>query len=236
MPITAQSLIAKSYYLSGVVGIENQTVTTEQLSSGLYLLNEILALFTLYPEMIPYYVEHHFDAIVGQKKYFIPNLVDIETFTYRIDTVRLPSAQTGRKQFFGTPWAMDVSSLPFKWMFERGIGGGYINIEFAPDQAFPLTVVGKFCYSNNLLLTDDISLLFGGDMIAYLRYKLAQKICGEWNKIYSEEARRELESIENKLKYSNTGPDLSIRKITQFSRTSGFNYATASFGVTGFLP
>lgn len=145
-PVT--KLIGKAFYAASIVSRQFQTVDGEQEAVGLELLNEILSDSTIEKELIPHFqVQYPFNAVSGQEKYFIPNLVDASTIVFFINSVRFEVSPVPRDQYFGTSRAENVSSLPFIWHFERTVGGAYIYLYFLPNQSYSMQLNGKFALS-----------------------------------------------------------------------------------------
>ena len=138
MPCTATELINRAYYLSGVVSRKFQSVSGAQVTDGLNLLNEILAEKGITGALIPYYKEYSLALITGQEKYFIDGLIEIETVTFNIDTVRYSMRGKGRKAYFGSGRADDIQTLPYEWRLERVLNGSDIYIYFLPVFLFHL--------------------------------------------------------------------------------------------------
>lgn len=141
---TSNELIADSYYASGVVSREFQTVSGSQFSDGLRWLNNILSEKRVDQGMIPYETPYHFIAKEGVQKYFIPNLIQIDTLVFFLQNVRYSMGYSKRNEYFGAPRVENIQSLPYEWYFERQVGGGNLYIYFAPDKNYPMEVHGTF--------------------------------------------------------------------------------------------
>lgn len=144
MTYTANELIVDSYYASGIVSREFETVNGTQLSYGLKWLNKILAQKRVDNGMISYETTYTFNGVVGQEKYFIPNLIQIDTLVFYLGNVRFPLAYTPRNQYFGTGRVENINTLPIQWYWERQIGGGNLYIYFEPDQNYRFEIHGTF--------------------------------------------------------------------------------------------
>lgn len=144
MAYTTNQLISGAYYAAGIVSREFETVNGSQISDGLGWLNDILAEKRVDESMIPYETVYTFTASVGQKSYFIPNLIQIDTIVFYLDQVRYALTFTQRNQFFGAARVENIQSLPHEWYFERAKGGGNLHIYFGPDQNYPFEVHGIF--------------------------------------------------------------------------------------------
>jgi len=229
MPHTARELIIDAYYLSGVASRDLQTVTGSQITDGLTLLNELLAVKGITGALIPYYKEYQFNAVVGQEKYFIENLMEIETFTFTIDTVRYSTYPKTRREYFGSGRANDIQSLPYSWRMERTLDGTDLYLYFLPDVTYPLTIWGKFGFEEITDLCLDLRTIYDRYYMVYLRYALAEYIC-EYNGItFKPQAASKLKQLEEKLTY--VSPiDLSIRKQSTLQRKAALNYGDINIG------
>lgn len=233
MAYTATQLITKAYYLSGIVAKNLQEVTTSQLDDGLYLLNELLNIKAVDYRLIPYYKSIDITATVGQEKYFIENLVEAECLVFYINSVRYAMKRTSRTQYFATPRAENIESLPYSWHIERALGGANLYIYFLPNQNYPMTLWGKFGL-DNVELTTDLSLTLDYFYIEYLRYGLAAYICSEYNIMLQPQASQRLKILEQQL-IDISPTDFTISKMSSFNKGVDFNYGIANLS-TGWLP
>ncbi len=149
MPYTVIQLVNDAFYTSGIVSREFQTVQGSQVNDGLQFLNDIIMDKTVETDMLPYYTTGYpLTAIIGQEKYFIPNLIEVESLVFFIgnppNAVRYSMFKTARKQYFGSSRAENTESLPFTWHYEACFGGGNLFLYFLPEAAFNLQVVGLF--------------------------------------------------------------------------------------------
>ena len=241
MTYLARELITNAYYLSGIVAKRLQTVTGDQIMDGLRLLNSLLADKSSDKKLVPYFSEYDLTAVIGQETYFIPNLIEIETFTFNIGNVRFPTQQITRRVYRGSGRIDDVASLPFSWNFERCPGGANLSLYLLPYDTFPLKVWGKFGFSEVTLDTDmsvnrTLHTGYDGFYLDLLRHELAAYICNEYNKPLSPQTAENLEAMRAK-DINVSAPDLSMRKRSRFgSGSAGPNWAITNLAVTGFLP
>lgn len=234
MPYTAGELITRAYYLSGVVSRDFQSVSGGQKTDGLNLLNEALAEEAMTGELIPYYKEYSLNAIAGQEKYFIPNLIQVDTFTFNIGTVRYPTEVQQRRKYFGRGRSDNIQSLPFTYHIERVLGGSDLYIYFLPKEAYPLKIWGKFAFDDIATTCEDLSLIFDKYFIKYLTYTLAEDICEENQIPFPPEAQKKLSSLGEQLTYISP-PDLTTKKYSSLGGRETVNYAYANLG-TGWWP
>jgi len=151
MVYTTNQLISDAYYASGIVSREFETVSGQQVSDGLFWLNEVLADKRVNHGMVPYETKYSFTVIPGVETYFIPKIVHLDTVVFFLDSVRYAMVYSQRNQYFGSPRVENIQSLPFEWYFERHVNGGNLHIYFKPDRTYPFEVHGIFDF-------DDVSL------------------------------------------------------------------------------
>jgi hypothetical protein len=159
MAYTAQTLITRSWYLSGIVARNLQVVTGDQITDGLMLLNALLDFKQIETDLIPYYTYLEMPLVGGQEYYFMPNVAEIELATFNIDVVRYPMDQTGRRAYFGSSRVDNIQTLPFNWNFNRGEGGGTLGVYFLPQANYPLKVMAKLFLNDVTLQTDLTNVL-----------------------------------------------------------------------------
>ncbi len=145
MAYSVLNLVTNAFYISGIVGRDFQTLSGTQTQTGLDVLNDILEDKVIETDMIPYWTEgFQFPATINQEKYFIPNLIRVETLTFFIDTVRYNTSEVPRDRYFGSARANNIESLPFTWHQERTLGGVNIFLYFFPNENFTMEVSGIF--------------------------------------------------------------------------------------------
>jgi hypothetical protein len=228
MAYTVTHLITQAYYLSGIVARELQEATGKQLSDGLELLNALLAVKSIDGSKINYYTKYNFNAVVGQEIYFIPNLIDLETFTFFLNSIRYSMVKEYRKVYLGSPRANNITSLPFNWHHERVLNGSNLYVYFFPDQQYPMEIYGKFSLTQ-VALNQDLLLILDNFYIEYLRYELANYICGLYNIQFSAQNAAILGAYENQMK--DIDPiDFSQIKMSYLRKKAGFSYADVNLG------
>src|ERR1700760_1714349 len=100
MPYTVRQLITRAYYLSSIVSEQYQTVSGFQIGEGLGLLNELLSLYALDKQLIPYYKFGEFVGIVEQESYFVSGLILCDSLTFELQIVRYSMERLERKAYF----------------------------------------------------------------------------------------------------------------------------------------
>lgn len=228
MSYPARLLVTRSWYLSGIVARRLQSVTGDQATDGIALLNALLDWKTVETDLIPYWTYFEFPAVIGQEQYFIPNLYDVESLTFNIGDVRYPTDYTTRTAYFGTGRVDNINSLPSNWYFNRSVGGGSIYLYFKPAGEYPIKIMGKFGLQN-VTLDTDLLAIYDAAYIEYLRYALAQYMCSEYGIIFNPESEKILNSIKRTLMYVSP-PDLSVRKSSILTAGSGINFGDVNIG------
>lgn len=228
MTYTVTKLITQAYYKTGIVRRQLQTLTGQQLSDGLDLLNDVLAVKSADTRLIPYYSTYDFDGVIGEEKYSIPKLLSIDSMVFFINDVRYSMQPYNRRQYFSTPRVDGISSLPYSYHMERKKGGADVYVYFTPVQAYPFKIIGKF----GLLeasLNEDLSLTYDRFYITYLVYALANYICEDYTITFPPESANKLRELEETLE--DIAPlDLTVAKMSTLQQRTTFNYGQANLG------
>jgi hypothetical protein len=228
MAYLAQTLITRSWYLSGIVARNLQFVTGDQINDGLMLLNALLDFKQIEIDLIPYWTYIEIPCVPGQEFYFLPNVAAVESVTFNLDVVRYPMNSVTRSIYYGSPRVDNISTLPFSYNYNRSLGGGNLALYFLPSQNFPLKLMVKIFLVDVSLSTDLTNIATAGlpytfinsanqgydtSYIEYLRYELANYMADEYgvsltpsNMARLAEYRRMLMDVEP--------PDLSIMKAS----------------------
>lgn len=229
MAYTTLQLINFAYYESGIVARGFETVTGQQANDGLIFLNDLIADKTVENGLIPYYEEYNFNAVVGQEKYFIEDLISIDTFVFYIDTVRYQTENRARREYFGTSRADNIQSLPGSWHMERCFQGANLYIYFKPNLAFPLTIWGQFRLQQ-VAINQDLSLTLDRFYINYLKYDLAVRLCAEYNQSVPPGTAKALAKYEDDISKKSGPMDLRLTKLSSLQRRGGINYGQVNLG------
>ena len=230
MAYTTNQLIAASYYASGVVSREFETVNGSQYTDGLQWLNDIVTEKAVDDGMVPYETTYDMTLVTGQETYFIPNLISVDTFTFYLDQVRYCMQYTQRNDYFGSSRVENVTTLPFQWYVERCFGGANLHIYFPPNQAYPAQIHGIFRLT---VITpfQDLSLTWDQFYLTYLKYALADRICAEYDIQTPANALRQLNKYESWINKKSRLMDLRIQKLSTLQNGGGsINYAQVNLG------
>ena len=233
----ASELISLSWYLSTIVSY-TETVSGDQKTLGLELLNDLLAQPIANTSLIPYYGSYDFNTQAGVEEYFIENLIYPETVTYELSGVRYPLNSSTREEYFGQGRADTVQTLPSMYRFEQGTKdkkvGSYLYIYPLPDNIYAAVIWGKFSLQEVLPETD-LSLHFDRNYRLYLRYALAQLMCHQYSVSFPPEIEKKLYQLKNNIMKINP-PESAMKKISILQRnSSNFSYIQANLG-NGWTP
>lgn len=229
MTYTVTELVTNAYYASKVVSRDFETLQGSQLNDGINWLNDILAEKTVDSGMIPYESTYSFNFIVGQESYYIPDLISIDTLVFFLQSVRYSMRYEQRNRYLGSTRVEGITSLPQEWYFEASFGGGTLFVYFFPDQAYPVTIRGRFRLSS-VSLGQDISLTIDHFYITYLRTALAQRICTEYNFATPPNILTQLGKYEDWIKNKSRLVDLRMQKTSTLSGKSSLNWAQVNLG------
>lgn len=220
MATTARQLITRSWYLSGIVARNAQTVSGDQITDGLELLNALLDWKSINTALIPYWTyDTTITTVAGQESYFIPNCLAIESMTFTLDSVRYSMDYVTRRVYFGSGRVENIQSLPFNYTFNRQLGGGTAYLYFIPQSDYQLKIMGKFALQD-VTLDENLETVYDKSYIEYLRYALARYMCSEYGILFNPESAQILKSIERELMYVSP-PDLSLMKASVLSNSAG---------------
>lgn len=221
-------LINRAYNLSRLISRGLQNVTGPQQEVGLYLLNAILDTKGTNTRLIPYFQSYNSVFIPGTDIYYIPNLYQIETMTFFIGPVRYPMDKAQRIEFFGSARVTNILSLPYQYHLERAEGGSNVNVYFAPIDAYPFQIFGKFGLTD-VTINTDLSQFYDNFYIEYLRYALADYICEDSGVSFNPQSAARLLQLE-KMLMDVSPPDLRVYKKSTLAGNNIFNYAQANIG------
>jgi len=255
MAYTAQELVTRSWFLSGIVARNLQEPTGDQINDGLQMLNDLLNFKQIETDLIPYWQYITFNAVSTQEYYFLPYVAAVETSTFNINVVRYPMVNTSRSNYFGSSRVDNVYTLPFSWNLERGVGGSTFSMYFIPDQPYVIKMKVKIFLNDVTLQTDLTNITesfsnpnnypfyttysfitasnqgFDTSYIEYLRYALSQYMCSEYGILFNPESERILNSYKRKLMYESP-PDVGGKKLSILyaNGAPGYNWGDVNVG------
>lgn len=227
MSYTAQTLVNDAFILAQILARDLQTMSGPQAELGLRLVNQIINLKSIQTRMIPYFQEYDFVAIPGQESYFIPNLTQVESYTFNVGDVRFSGQQLMRDQYRGSPRVDNLQSLPFTWNIERsfveGIDGATMSLYFLPDQEYPIKIWGKFGLTLIPSLSYDVSLTYPNYYITYLTYALAVWICANYSRPVPIGCQEIFDEIEKNI-IDIGPPDMTMMKMSAYGGVAGYTF------------
>jgi hypothetical protein len=229
MAYSALTLITQAWYTSGIVARRLQTPTGDQITDGLFLLNNLLAVkFAAESRLIPYFSNYEGVFVPGQEEYFIPNLALADTMTFVIQSVRYSMIPLSRRQYFGSPRANNINSLPFNYRMERVEGGTNLFVYFLPQSNWSFEIWGKFGLTS-VTLMQDLSLTYDTFYIEYLRYMLAEYMCDFYNQEFLPGNTMRLNQYKKELA-NLSPPDMSMQKFSDLGTGQSLNYGDINLG------
>lgn len=236
MPYTVEKLISNAYYISGIVSRDFETVSGPQFEDGLDSLNDLLGDKTVDDGLVPYYTRATLNTVPGQQEYFIPDLIEIDTITFFIQSIRYAMRNNNRRFYFGIPRAENIRSLPFNFHVERELGGARLFIYFLPDAIYPMEIWGIFRLQF-VALNQDLELTFDRFYIDYLKYQLAERICDDYSYVVPPGLAKQLARYEMYINKRSGEMDLTQEIISTLdSGRGGVNYAMANLGKGWTVP
>ena len=250
MTYLAQDLITRSWFLSGIVARNLQYPTGDQINNGLQILNSMLDFKQIEVDLIPYYQYISMPCVVGQEYYYLPYVAQVESCTFNLDVVRYPMQSNSRRNYYGSARVDNITTLPFSYNFNRGLGGGNLALYFLPDSTYPLKMMVKIFLTDVNLQTDLTNISestpytfinssnqgLDTSYIEYLRYLLAEQMCSEYGIEFNPQSARILKSYERALMYESP-PDLSLKKcsILGSDQSGAINWGFVNIG-RGWVP
>lgn len=218
----AVEMINRSLNLANILSRQLDQEDDEEGADGLFWLNSVLREKSSDGVLLPYYAHIPITAIPGQEVYFIANLVTAEILTYTLRGVRYSTRGENRNKYFGTTRAENISSLPYKWYWERVNGGMNIYLYFFPADTYLLTITGlpglqKVDFNTEF---DD----FYDDFVQkLLMFELSDALCIFYKLSLPPRTAEKLKELRNKC--MNINPrDLSIKKQSLLGNANNLSY------------
>ena len=230
MTTTVTALVNNAYYASGIYSRGMETVSGADLNFGVEILNDLLAEKLIDDKMVPYYTTQTFTGVIGQEQYTVANLIEVDTLTFVIDTVRYPMRPDNRRDYFGTARANSVNSLPFQWHVERTLNGSDIFMYFKPVSAYTFEVWGKFGLAATTSISQNLALVYDRYYLTYLKYQLAERLCAEFNFEVPMGVQSTLAKLTKQISKKSAVLDLELTNVTTLGRQSGLSYAQVNIG------
>lgn len=229
-----RKLVTDAWYLSGIVARGLETVSGEQITDGVEILNDFIAEQSADGKTIPYYDLVDITSVPGQEEYFIQKAILIDSITYTIGVVRYPMIHQSRYTYWGTGRVNNINSLPFSYYTERAVDGIKLFVYFKPDvQIDTFQVEGRFALAE-VALDDELSLILDRFYTQYLKYSLARRLCDWYNVTFPEQKDATRKALANSVMDVNY---MDFTRTTRSPLTKGYNfsYVEANLG-KGWTP
>lgn len=230
---TTNELIINSLYLLGELGV-GETPSAYMLSTGLELINELLAKFTSDSIYIPYLTELPFTMEANKPTYSISNIVPADVIANRIVDLSfanytVPSAGQGiiyplqiinKAQYYGITRLTPLNTRPGYIFLDKQALESFVTLYPAPDQPYPCLLGVKSMMDSVVANQSLIGLppfYYGFLKRCLARIFLNYFPSGNWTK----EAESEYEDYYSIIKNANE-TDLTIRPSAILSRPEPF--------------
>lgn len=230
---TVNELITSSLYLLGELGT-NETPDSFMLSTGLELINEILAMFDTDSIYIPYITTVTFNMVVAQRTYSLSDMVPADVVTNRVVDLSyanytVPSAGQGiiyplqiinKAQYYGVTRLTPLNTRPGFIFLDKQAEESFITLYPSPDQPYPCEL-GVKSMMNSVVQNGNLGQMppfyYGLLKFTLSRRYLAYYPSGNWPQ-QNEDTYQEYMSI---IKNANE-TDLTIRPSAVLSRPEPF--------------
>jgi len=230
---TVNELITSSLYLLGELAT-NETPDSFMLSTGLELINEILAMYDSDSIYIPYITTVSFNMVVGQRTYSLSDMVSADVVTNRVVDLSyanytVPSAGQGiiyplqiinKAQYYGVTRLTPLNTRPGFIFLDKQADESFITLYPSPDQPYPCQL-GVKSMMNSVVANGNLGQMppfyYGLLKFTLSRRFLAYYPSGNWPQ-QNEDTYQEYMNI---IKNANE-TDLTIRPSAVLSRAEPF--------------
>jgi hypothetical protein len=230
---TTNQLINNALYLTGELGV-GEAPDAFMLSSGLELINEILAKFDADSIYIPYLTELSFDMVAGQATYSISDMEPADVDSNRVIDLSfanytVPSAGQGiiyplqiinKAQYYGVTRLTPLQTRPGFIFLNKQDLTSTVTLYPQPDQPYPCLLGVKLMLSS-LQHNSDLSAL-PPFYYGLLKYCLARKFISYYpSSNWPDTAEQEYQEYMSLIKNANE-TDLTVRPSAVLSRPEPF--------------
>lgn len=230
MNVTVTNLIQNAYNEAVIVALNYTPLTPDQLSIGLYAFNEVLGRVLIDPCIVPYWKQHDFELMTNTETYDIPYLIDVETFVFYLNQVRYPIKRSDFRQYWGSPKAITVQTLPIIYSQKRILGGTAVSVLPNPNQNYPATIYGSFGLHEASSLLQNLSEVYDQYYITYLTALTAKMLCVHYGADVPQILRSHLFEYDQLIRKRSQPLDLTSNVISTFNRSGDINYAQVNAG------
>lgn len=214
--IITRQLITQSYYLAGIIWIDGEIPTGQQINTGLNMLNGIISESALDAILILYFTHDTFTGQVGVETYNVPGLIELSALTFSQDEVRYQLSRKSINEYNAISRVNNLNSLPQSYYVERAMNSSNIYVYPFPNLPYEFQVTGKFMNSQ-VTLDEVIDNVYDGFYCKWLTYRLAYELCQLYEKEMSPNTKTQLDNLERRLNKA-VGTDLTINKYNFIDR------------------
>lgn len=231
---TVNELIINSLYLTGELGV-GEPPDNFMLSSGLELVNELLAKFALDSIYIPYLTEVPFNMVTGQATYTVTDMmlptdvpfseiVDLSFANYTVPSagqgIIYPLQIINKAQYYGVTRLLPLQTRPGFIFLDKQPQVTTVTLYPQPDQPYPCLLGAKLMISSmiaNQPLERVPPFYYG-----FLKYALARKFLSIYPSAnWPETSEKEYNDYYDAIKPVNE-TDLTVRPTAILSRPEPF--------------
>jgi hypothetical protein len=230
---TTNDLIINSLYLLGELAV-GEAPDAFMLSSGLELINELLAKFAADSIYVPYLTELSFNLVAGKPTYSISDIITADITADRLIDLSyanytVPSAGQGiiyplqiinKAQYYGVTRLLPLNTRPGFIFMDKQALESFITLYPAPDQPYPC-LLGVKSMIDSLVAGQSLSEL-PPFYYGFLKYCLARKFLsyypsGNWPQTAEDEYQDYFSTIKNA-----NETDVTVRPTAILNRPEPF--------------
>lgn len=232
---TVNQLIINSLYLTGELGV-GEIADAFMLSSGLEIINELLAKFAADSIYIPFLTEISFTMVANQATYSISNItgvgedvtanriVDLSFANYTVPSagqgIIYPLKIINKAQYYGVTRLLPLNTRPGFIFLDKQALESFITLYPAPDQPYPCQL-GVKTMIDSLLANQTLEAL-PPFYYGFMKYAIAREFrsyypSANWN----ETAEETYQDYYNIIKNANE-TDVTVRTSAILSRPEPF--------------
>lgn len=231
---TLNELIINSLYLTGELGV-GEPADDFMLSSGLELVNELLAKFSLDSIYIPYLTEVPFNMVTGQATYTVTDMmlptdvpyseiVDLSFANYTVPSagqgITYPLQIINKAQYYGVTRLTPLQTRPGFIFLDKQPQVTTVTLYPQPDQPYPCLLGTKLMISS-MIANQPLERL-PPFYYGFLKYALARKFLSIYPSAnWPETSEKEYNDYYDAIKPVNE-TDLTIRPTAILSRPEPF--------------
>jgi hypothetical protein len=234
---TTQDVVSRALYISGIVARDFEIPTASQINDGIIEINNVLSQQNSNMGLNPYYDTYNFNTSIGVESYFIPNLIQPETITYELNSLRYSLTWLNRDKYFGSGRINNLETLPALWFSEPTFGGATLYVYPLPNVAYAFQMHAKF-RMQFVTQFQDLSLTLDQNLIDYLTFRVAQRLCAIQGFVCPDNVKQLLNEAESYIRSLIAPPDYAMRRKSTLARQyrGGVPNPALSQMFTGWYP